>query len=113
MPASLGIYDTGEGDELILEAWTGKLIRGSETALMNHCAAFNQMCSNSPGTFFPITDFYNEANMPAPQSGNVVGYSPEYRMQGVEFTWDSPAHIYKIMTYEKNPKAAFNLGTYR
>lgn len=113
MPASLGIYDTGEGDELILEAWTGKLIRSSETALKNHCAAFNQMCSSAPGTFFPITDFYYEANMPVPQGAHIVGYSPEYRMQSVNFEWDSPAHIYKIMTYENNPKAEFNLGTYR
>lgn len=113
MPASLGIYDTGEGDELILEAWTGKLIRSSETALKNHCAAFNEMCSTAPATFFPITDWYYEANMPVPQSANIVGYSSEYRMNGVEFEWDSPAHIYKIMTYVNNPKAEFNLNTYR
>lgn len=113
MPVSLGIYDTGDGDELILEAWTGKLIRSSEAALMNHCAAFNQLCSCAPATFFPITDFYNEANMPVPQSANIVGYSAEYRMNSLNFEWDSPAHIYKIMTYENNPKAEFNLGTYR
>lgn len=113
MPASLGIYDTGEGDELILEAWTGKLLRGSEQALKNHCAEFNQMCSNSPATFFPMTDWYYEANMHAPQGANIVGYSSEYRMVAVNFEWDSPAHIYKIMTYENNPKAEFNLGTYR
>ena len=113
MPASLGIYDTGEGDELILEAWTGKLIRSSEQALKNHCAAFNQLCSTAPATFFPMTDFYYEANMPVPQGAHIVGYSSEYRMNGVNFEWDSPAHVYKIMTYENNPKAEFNLGTYR
>ena len=113
IPASLGIYDTGDGDELILEAWTGKLIRSSEQALMNHCAAFNQLCSNAPATFFPITDWYYEANMPVPQGAHIVGYSSEYRMSGVRFEWDSPAHVYKIMTYENNPKAEFNLGTYR
>lgn len=113
MPASLGVYDTGEGDELILEAWTGRLIRSSEQALMNHCAAFNQMCSNAPGTFFPITDWYYEAGMPVPQGAHSVGYSPEYRMNGVQFDWDSDAHIYKIMTYVNNPKAEFNLNTYR
>lgn len=113
MPASLGIYDTGDGDELILEAWTGKLIRSSEQALMNHCAAFNQLCSSAPATFFPITDWYYEANMPVPQGAHIVGYSAEYRMQEVRFEWDSPAHVYKIMTYENNPKAEFNLGTYR
>lgn len=113
MPASLGIYDTGDGDELILEAWTGKLIRSSEQALMNHCAAFNQLCSNAPATFFPITDFYYEANMPVPQGAHIVGYSSEYRMNSVRFEWDSPAHVYKIMTYDNNPKAEFNLGTIR
>lgn len=113
MPASLGIYDTGDGDELILEAWTGKLIRSSEAALKNHCAAFNQLCSNAPATFFPITDFYYEANMPVPQGAHIVGYSAEYRMQEVRFEWDSPAHVYKIMTYENNPKAELSLGTYR
>ena len=113
IPASLGIYDTGEGDELILEAWTGKLIRSSETALKNHCANFNQLCSNAPATFFPMTDWYYEANMPVPQGAHIVGYSSEYRMQELRFEWDSPAHIYKIMTYENNPKAELNLGTYR
>ena len=113
MPASLGVYDTGDGDELILEAWTGKLIRSSEQALKNHCAAFNQMCSNYPATFFPITDFYYEANMPVPQGAHIVGYSSDYRMAAVNFEWDSDAHIYKIMTYENNPKSEFNLGTYR
>lgn len=113
MPASLGIYDTGDGDELILEAWTGKLIRSSESALKNHCAAFNQLCSTAPATFFPITDFYYEANMPVPQGAHIVGYSSDYRMNEVRFEWDSPAHVYKIMTYENNPKAEFNLGTYR
>lgn len=113
MPASLGIYDTGEGDELILEAWTGKLIRSSEAALKNHCAAFNQLCSNAPATFFPMTDWYYEANMPVPQGAHIVGYSSEYRMSGLRFEWDSPSHVYKIMTYDNNPKAEFNLGTYR
>ena len=37
----------------------------------------------------------------------------EYRMQEVRFEWDSPAHVYKIMTYENNPKAELSLGTYR
>lgn len=111
--ASLGIYQTGDGNELFMDAYTKMLLWSSKKKLLEACGEYNRLCSTGVGTFFPLNDFYSYANLPDVGAGKEVGYSSQYRMENLYFRWDSDRRLYQEIYFQNPPRSEPELNVYR
>lgn len=103
IPGDVGVIETGEGQELIYDNWSGRCFRSSEESLRKHFAEFLETMACDPDTFWPINDFYGLSYIPETGSGRRVGYSSSYKPGDLNFMWDSDRQIYKIMYFDNEP----------
>ena len=105
IPGDVGVFETGEGQEMIYDSWSGRMIRSSEEAVRLHYAQFMENLNFDPDTFWPINDFYGLCYIPETGSGRHMGYTSTYKPGDLNFTWDSDRQIYKIMYFDNEPLA--------
>lgn len=102
----LGIIDTGHGDELFYDDWSGRFFKSSMTSILEGVAKFN-VGLHSLG-YSSMNEFYglDEINLPLIDSGRDVGYKEDYPMK-VDFYHESRG-LYKCLTYDNPPKSDFD-----
>lgn len=105
----LGVFDTGNGDELYWDAWNGRYFRSCDSAILNAVSEFNTDTSYGIDTFFPVNNFYDLINLPTTMNGNTQGFSSSYKLV-VSLDWDSERHGYKILTFDNPPLSELGCG---
>ena len=108
IPGDVGVFETGEGQELIVDSWSGRVFRSSEETLRLHYAEFLEQIATDTDTFWPINDFYGLAYIPETGAGRHNGYSSSYKPGDLNFVWDSDRQIYKIMYFDNEPLPELN-----
>jgi hypothetical protein len=108
IPGDVGVIETGDGQELILDAWSGVLFRSSEEALCLAYAKFLELLNGDIDTFWCVNELRDLQHLPQIGGGNIAGWTSMYKPE-IRFDWDSERQVYKIMTYENPPLPEFRL----
>ncbi len=103
IPGDVGVIETGEGQEMIFDTWSGRMIRSSEDALRLHYAQFLEDIAFDPDTFWSINEFYGLSYIPETGAGRHMGYTSTYKPGDLNFDWDSERQIYRIMYFDNEP----------
>ena len=108
IPGDLGVYETGTGSELFLDTWSGTLFRASEDFVRLGYIKFEESLNWDIGTFWSANELRDNWCLPQIGAGNCAGWNSMYK-PGLNIDWDSEQHIYKIITYDNQPKIELSL----
>lgn len=102
------ITNTGDGDTLIFDSFSGRYFRSSMNALDRAMNSINKSLLNEH--YMTMNDFYNEINIPTIEAGSLIGWSAEVELMdiGYDSDVDKNGQPYLILTHYNRPRPIRN-----